>query len=51
MNQKEIDMWELEHFDRIVKWIKDFEKSQITFVLDDEKHGEQHIFSISEIDL
>lgn len=42
----EIQLWEIEHQPRIVKWIKDFENSTITFILDHEK-GEQVIFKIT----
>jgi hypothetical protein len=33
--QAEINIWEMENFNRIVKWIKDFEKNTIQFCFDE----------------
>ena len=45
--QTEINIWETEHHNRIVKWTKDFVDMTIEFVLDDVKSGEVVMFKIS----
>lgn len=44
--QLEINEWEIEHFPRIVKWVKDYEVGTISFTLDDVKNGEIVTFLI-----
>lgn len=46
MTQREINIWEAENFSRIVKWVKDFQNSTITFVFDNPANGEEITFNI-----
>lgn len=45
MTQEQINQWEKEHFDEIIRWEKDFEKNTITFVLNT---GEKKVFEITK---
>lgn len=45
-SQSEINKWESDNKERIVKWEKDFETMTIVFILDDLKTGEAITFKI-----